>query len=131
MDDDLRVDVVYENAKDLLEVNLGQARTNLHANLECIALPRYVIFTQGFLLAFVGIGCFLLGLAVGGAITQGDSTAQPQTNSAAHLSGVVSLLKQGKRSGDAGAVVVLLPLSAAPESKGSLTGLRPGDTGEC
>ena len=122
-----RTEVVYEQtANEPSVVARNRTKSNAHADLDLIALPRYVIFAQGFLLAFVGILCFLLGLAVGGAITQGPNSGKNGTEGM-RVVGMVSLLEKGKRLGDMGAIIVLLPLDAIPENKGPLIGLRPGD----
>jgi hypothetical protein len=95
--------------------------------LELIAVPRYVIFSQGFLLIFIGIVCFFIGLAVGSATLPKN----PQANlERVLLTGTVALSDKGKRSGDVGAIVTFIPFDALPETKGSMIGLRPGDAGE-
>lgn len=82
-----------------------------HHEHELIAVPRYVIFTQGFLLVCVGIVCFLIGLAVGNAVMPAPPMHASSENIA--ITGTVALLDKGKRSGDVGAVVTLIPFDAA------------------
>jgi hypothetical protein len=91
-----------------------------------IALPRYVIFAQGILLALVGLICFLLGMAVGGAVSESGG-GRAETPTPVAITGTVAVAAGANRTPDRAATVVFLPLDAEPEEKTSLEGIRPGD----
>ena len=122
------IEVVYENQTTAAPPRSPRKRNEDEAilDLDRISLPRYVIFVQGILLAVVGIMCFLLGLAVGGAVSE---TGGPEAKGLIPIavSGSVAFANDGKRTPDAGAVVILVPLGSKPEEKGQLEGIRPGD----
>ncbi len=117
------IELVYESTAPL-SPRTSRKRRDEDADLERIGIPRYVIFVQGGLLFVVAVVCFLLGMAVGGAVSErrGPVVEQPLT-----LSGTVALAAKGNRSADGGSVVIVLPFDAEPEGKSSLVGIRPGD----
>lgn len=119
------IEVVYESGSPASPPRSSRKRDDEEVDLDRIALPRYVIFVQGIMLAMVGITCFLLGMAVGGAVTERGGTAA--TNVPIQVSGTVAIAAAGNRTPDAGAVVILLPAAAKPDEKGNLEGVRPDD----
>jgi hypothetical protein len=123
-DFDRGVEVVYETTTAVAPSPPILRSDSEALDFDRIALPRYVVFMQGILLAVVGMVCFMLGMAVGGAVSEsgGKQTPTPVT-----VSGTASTLLNGRRSPDAGAVVIFLPFDAKPDEKASLIGLRPGD----
>lgn len=106
--------------------SVGEVNEEAFIDIERVAIPRYVVFVQGFLLAFVAISCFLLGLAVGRNAT--GPIAARVVKTPVKVKGTVSLKNAAGRLADVGSVVVFLPLEATPEKAESLMGLRPGDT---
>jgi len=120
------IEIVYETpSTSPARAARKRADDEASTDFDRIALPRYVVFVQGILLAVVGIVCFLLGMAVGGAVSEsGNRTEVPMPVA---LSGKVSVAARGNRTPDSGAVLILLPYGAKPDEKGSLVGLRPGD----
>jgi hypothetical protein len=125
------VEIVYETPA-IPPPRSAPRRTDDEAlDFDRIAVPRYVVFTQGVLLAVVALVCFLLGMAIGGAVS--ERSGEPVAAQPISISGVVSVAEGGARQPDAGAVVILLPVDAQPDERQSLVGLRPGDdptTGE-
>jgi hypothetical protein len=120
------IEVVYER-KSAGAPRAGRRRIDDEpVDLDRVALPRYVIFTQGIMLAVVGIMCFLLGMAVGGAVTEKAGTA-PGGGVPIAVSGTVAIGSGGSRAPDAGALVIFLPANEKPDEKGTLEGIRPGD----
>jgi hypothetical protein len=118
------VEVVYAQAPSIMSGNRKSktSANDLEADLERIALPRYVIFAQGLLLAVVAVACFLLGLGIGSVLSGRTSQTTVQS---AKISGNVSLLKKGERMGDLGATLLFIPLEATPEEKISLHAFMP------
>ncbi|MCA9264692.1 MAG: hypothetical protein KDA60_12615 [Planctomycetales bacterium] len=89
-----------------------------------IAVPRYVIYSQGALLGLVALLSFLFGAFFGGCV--GDHAATPQANRPVQLSGSVMYLdRRGVALADDGSVVLAFPADARPEHQLSLRGLRP------
>lgn len=125
-DFDDRIEVVVEDSASRKYALSRQRDEPGTIDLDQIALPRYVIFTQGAMLAVIGITCFLLGMAVGGAVTQFDSGNVPVAQPVM-LTGTVSVVSEGERLPDAGAVLIFLPEATVPDDKITLNGLRPGD----
>jgi hypothetical protein len=121
------VEVVYET-KAAAPPRTARKRSDDEAalDLDRVSLPRYVLFVQGGLLAVVGIVCFLLGMAVGGAVTEsgGSTNKQPVPIS---VTGTVAIAGEAGRTPDAGSLVIFFPYGAKPDEKGSLVGVRPGD----
>jgi hypothetical protein len=97
------------------------------APADYVLLPRYVIFTQGFLLAAVAIVAFLLGFAVNGSRKALPSRSSPVAAGSLQLSGTISLRRQGMRAADVGAALLFIPLDAQPSMKSNLEGFLPDD----
>lgn len=77
-----------------------------------VRVPRYVIFTQGLLLAVVACGCFALGYHLGGARATAPA---PDTPGPCTVSGnVVYQTSGGTRFPDEGAVILIVPQDSRP-----------------
>lgn len=89
-----------------------------------ISIPRYVLLTQGVLLAVVALAAFALGIVTGGAFFA------KQTGSAGRIckvNGTISYASGAKTTPDAGAVVIFLPQTKDPGRRVSPVGLRPDE----
>lgn len=123
---DREIEVVYETKSAPPRTARKRADDDAPVDLDRVSLPRYVLFVQGGLLAVVGIVCFLLGMAVGGAVTESSGQGKKEGVPIA-VSGMVAFAGEGGRKPDAGAVVIFFPHGTKPDEKGSLVGVRPGD----
>ncbi|HUE70673.1 MAG TPA: hypothetical protein VMP01_07265 [Pirellulaceae bacterium] len=87
-----------------------------------IALPRYVLLTQGILLGVVALLAFALGLATGGSFLgrQAQLAGAP-----CEVSGTIFYASGGRTVPDAGAVVLFLPQTKDPGRAIAAEGLRP------
>jgi len=94
--------------------------------VELIALPRFVLYLQGGLIAAVAIWSFVLGTLFGGTLFNRSTTpALPQTCS---IDGSVTFAAGSRQLPDAGAVVIVLPLGKPrADERAPAFGLRPGD----
>jgi hypothetical protein len=120
------VEVVYESAPPTPRSAPKRSSEEREVDFDRVSLPRYVLFVQGALLAVIGIVCFLLGMAVGGAVTESGGRANQQPIPIA-VTGMVTIDGESGRTADAGAVVIFFPYGAKPDEKVSLVGVRPGD----
>lgn len=120
------IEVVYETKSAAPRTTRKRSDDEGPLDLDRVSLPRYVLFVQGGLLAVVAIVCFLLGMAVGGAVTEsGGPTAKQGVPIA--ITGTVTIAGSEGRTPDAGALVVFFPHGVKPEGKETLIGVRPGD----
>jgi hypothetical protein len=98
---------------------------------DTIQLPRYVIFTQGFLLLAVGVAAFVLGYAIGGpqpvATPARNTTSSVSTTPGLLVKGSVALRRQGLRAADVGATLLFIPWEAKPSARPTLEGFLPDD----
>lgn len=91
-----------------------------------VMIPRYVLYTQGFLLGAVALVFFVFGLIVG-------SRSHPEAESAgranpAVVTGTVTYHDQDDDAiADTGSVVLLIPATRRPDEKAPATGLSPMD----
>ncbi len=93
---------------------------------QLVTIPRYVLYTQGFLLGAVALVFFVFGMVVGSRSRGEGGPASPQRPVA--ISGTVFYQGQGdSRSPDVGSVVMLLPTTQRPDEKAPVEGLRPED----
>lgn len=121
------VEVVYESAPSRpRRAPTKRSVDEGDVDYDRVSLPRYVLFVQGGLLAVVGIICFLLGMAVGGAVTERGGQANNQSVPI-NVTGTVAMAGEGGRKPDAGALVIFFPYDGKPDEKESLVGVRPGD----
>jgi hypothetical protein len=108
-------------------------RSDYHPGVEIdfdkVALPRYVLYGQGVLLAGVAMVALVLGILIGRI--SGPRVATPTSEvKTCYLTGTVSYTSSGGNvSPDAGAVVIVVPEYRQPnrDSKIPIEGLRPGD----
>lgn len=126
-DFDRDIEVVYETRSAAAPARPARRRVEEDGSndRDRVSLPRYVIFVQGGLLAVVGIVCFLLGIAVGGAVSESGGKSPDKIPIA--VSGTVTITSKGSRTPDAGAVVIFFPHGTRPYEKGTLIGVRPDD----
>jgi len=89
---------------------------------ERVEIPRWAIYLQGALLGLTATTFFIFGMAVGDS-TGGGSTVQSNGNCV--VSGAVYYDRGSERLADTGAVVILLPVDAAPRERPDASGLRP------
>lgn len=97
----------------------------VHGDL--VAVPRYVIYIQGGLIAVVALAAFAIGLLAGGTmLPQNNGPRAPQ---AAVIRGTVTYSTAGRSLPDEGAVAVVIPEGAErPDEKAPIAGLRPTDS---
>ncbi len=89
-----------------------------------VSIPRYAIYTQGFLLGAVALAFFVFGLIVGSRSSPLPGADQPGI--ACSVSGTILCEGSGSSSiPDQGAVVILFPVTKRPDEKGSAEGLGP------
>ncbi len=94
---------------------------------QSVSIPRYVLYTQGFLLGAVALAFFVFGLIVGSRSRGEGTTFGPQNP--VTISGTILVDRQGNSPvPDAGSVIMLLPASQRPDEKASAAGLCPEDT---
>jgi hypothetical protein len=93
---------------------------------ELVAIPRYVLYLQGGLLAVVALVAFAIGMLAGGAIlTQPPAPAAAQ---AVVIQGSVTYASGPRQLPDEGAVIAIIPQTQSkPDEKAPVAGLRPDD----
>jgi hypothetical protein len=93
---------------------------------DLIAVPRYVIYLQGGLLALVSFISFVIGILAGGTLLSGR--APPSAPQACLISGSITYASGPRQLPDEGAAIAMIPQSASrPAEKAPIEGLRPGD----
>ena len=102
-----------------------QQRLDDLARRHRISLSRSVIYTQGALLAGVGLAGLFLGLLIGWG-TSDDSLIQ-ETRESATVLGRVTYADDRFDTADPGAVVIILPRGTFPSEKMPIDSLKPGD----
>ena len=94
--------------------------------VELIALPRFVLYLQGGLIAAVAIWSFVLGTLFGGTLF--NRSTKPALPQACSIDGSVTFAAGSRHLPDAGAVVIVLPLGKPRlDERAPVLGLRPGD----
>jgi hypothetical protein len=115
------MELVYDTTDT---VTVRQPAFAEHAEL--VAIPRYVLYLQGGLLAVVALVAFAIGMLAGGAII-----TQPPAPAAARpvvISGSVTYASGPRNLPDEGAVIAILPQTQSkPDEKAPVAGLRPDD----
>ena len=93
-----------------------------------VAVPRFVLYTQGALLGVVAIGAFLLGW-VFGAVTSSPGTSVVEDNTPRVIKGTLTFEDDVGQKPDAGSVVILVPQESRPtiDEKVPAMGLGPDD----
>ncbi|MFP6649001.1 MAG: hypothetical protein VB817_06055, partial [Pirellulaceae bacterium] len=102
-----------------------QQRLDDLARRHRISLSRSVIYTQGALLAGVGLAGLFLGLLIGWG-TSDDNLFQ-ETRESATVLGRVTYAEDRFDTADPGAVVIVLPRGTFPSEKLPIDSLKPGD----
>jgi len=89
-----------------------------------VAVPRYVLYTQGVLLGAVALVCFIFGVLTGGTFFSAptQSAKGPCT-----ITGTVRYAAGNQRLPDDGAVVIVLPETKDVGQRASAAGLRPDE----
>ena len=89
-----------------------------------VAVPRYVLYTQGLLLGAVALTCFIFGVLTGGTFFSAPATAGkgPCT-----ITGTVRYASGNQRLPDEGAVVIVLPETKDAGQRASSSGMRPDE----
>lgn len=113
--------------EDGIEIVREERGAETSSAFEMIRIPRYVVYVQACMLVGVGLFCFLMGVAVGGRLSEGAPGAKSASGSAALSGRVLYMAPGGKQFPDQGAVVIALPQFLKPDEKFSLAGLRPED----
>jgi len=89
-----------------------------------LTVPRYVLYTQGFLLGTVALVFFVFGLVIGSRSR--DVPADRLAGKPPSVSGTVMHAGPGEDPApDAQSVIILLPGSRQGDQKASIAGLRP------
>jgi hypothetical protein len=93
-----------------------------------VAVPRFVLYTQGALLGVVAIAAFVLGWIVGAA-TSGPAHVAVEDNTPRVIRGTLKYVADGTEQPDAGSVVILVPQDGRPtiDEKVPAQGLGPDD----
>ena len=89
-----------------------------------VAVPRYVLYTQGLLLGAVALICFIFGVLTGGTFFSAPATSGkgPCT-----ITGTVRYASGNQRLPDEGAVIIVLPETKDAGQRASATGMRPDE----
>jgi len=91
-----------------------------------IVVPRYVIYTQGALLAAVALTAFVIGVLLGRTFARPAAVASAARECL--VSGSVSYTTGPRSRPDRGAVIALIPVSAETAGeRAPVSGLRPSD----
>lgn len=100
-------------------------------DLDKLAVPRWIVYAQGALLPVVALLAFLIGVMAGGGFSSSPERTTPvAVPRPSVVQGTVMYEDAGgKLAPDVGAVVLVVPVDARPEtgSKISPEGLRPAD----
>ncbi len=119
-DDGGALELVYDTS-DAPSVELAPQPPDL------IAVPRWIIYLQGGLLAVVALASFSIGLIAGSTFNSGEQG--PREPVACTLEGTINYASGNRNLADAGAVVAVIPHGKQrPDEKAPAIGLRPEDT---
>ena len=92
---------------------------------QLVAVPRRIVFIQGFLLGAIAIVFFIFGVVVGSHSTDQNAANIPRS---CQVTGVITYTNSaGKAIPDADSVVLLLPVARRPDPKIPVQGLRISD----
>src|SRR6185436_17685247 len=89
-----------------------------------VAVPRYVLYTQGLLLGAVALTCFIFGVLTGGTFFSAPSRS---AKGPCTVTGTVRYAAGSQRLPDEGAVIIVLPETKDPGQRMSASGLRPDE----
>ena len=93
---------------------------------DLIAVPRWVLYLQGGLLAVVALASFAIGVLAGSTFT--GSSAGPREPRACLIEGTIHYASGNRQLADEGAVVAVIPQNQQrPDEKAPAIGLRPQD----
>ncbi len=92
------------------------------ADQDLVAIPRRIVFIQGFLLGAIAIVFFIFGVVVGSHSTDQSPSDLPRP---CQISGSVTYTNSANKViPDSGSVVVVLPVARRPDPKIPVDGLR-------
>ncbi len=113
--------MVYDTADDAGDATPADEPPDL------IAVPRWILYLQGGLLAVVALASFAIGLLAGSTFSGGD--AGPREPQACVIEGTINYAAGNRNLADEGAVVAVIPQNRQkPDEKAPAIGLRPADT---
>jgi hypothetical protein len=116
------VELIY----DAPEFSHGESAASSHQP-DLIAVPRWVLYLQGGLLAVVALASFAIGVLAGSTFSGGS--AEPRQPQACLIEGTIQYAAGNRQLADEGAVVAVIPQSRGrPDEKAPAIGLRPEDT---
>lgn len=93
---------------------------------DLIAVPRWVLYLQGGLLAVVALSSFAIGVMAGSTFSSGS--AGPREPRACLIEGTIHYASGNRQLADEGAVIAIIPQNRQrPDEKAPAIGLRPED----
>jgi hypothetical protein len=114
-------ELVYDTSDEPLAAQRGEEPPDL------IAVPRWILYLQGGLLAVVALMSFLIGAIAGSAVSPGS--AGPREPQACVLEGTINYASGNRNLADEGAVIAVIPQNQQkPDERAPAIGLRPEDT---
>jgi hypothetical protein len=110
--------------RELIYADTSHDSQHLQESAQRVSIPRYVLYSQGFLLGVVALAFFVFGLIVGGR--SGIQSAELSTHSPCTVTGSI-LFDDATDAAlpDEGSVVILLPVARRPDEKIAADGLQP------
>ena len=87
-----------------------------------VAVPRYVLYTQGLLLGAVALTCFIFGVLTGGTFFSAPSKS---AKGPCKITGTVRYASGNQRLPDEGAVIIVLPDTKDAGHRASSAGVPP------
>jgi hypothetical protein len=114
-------ELVYDTTDDASYAAPAEEQPDL------IAVPRWVLYLQGGLLAVVALASFAIGLIAGSTLSGGPSG--PREPQACVIEGTINYAAGNRSLADEGAVVAVIPQNEQrPDEKAPAIGLRPEDS---
>lgn len=89
-----------------------------------VAVPRYVLYTQGLLLGAVALTCFIFGVLTGGTFFSSPSKI---SKGPCTITGTVRYASGNQKLPDDGAVIIVLPDTKDAGHRASAAGMRPDE----
>ncbi len=89
-----------------------------------VAVPRYVLYTQGLLLGAVALTCFIFGVLTGGTFFSAPSK---NAKGPCTITGTVRYASGNQKLPDDGAVIIIFPDTKDAGQRASVAGMRPDE----